>query len=220
VKDGDVRFTVLTPRMLRLEWVPGGRFEDNASLVFLNRRLSVPRFAVEHEDGWMIIRTDSLMLRYKEQSGRFTEHNLSITRGHGVKINPTVWHPGLKDSTNLRGTIRTLDGVRGATDLEPGLLSRTGWTVVDDSERPLFDNGDWPWVRPRSEGERQDLSSGYGQEQGLLGDFVKIAAALTPPRRFRHCVAVLAYTDASSRTRVRLHHVLGCFCGRYGLHRR
>ena len=139
VTSGDARFTVLTPRLLRLEWAPGGRFEGNASLVFLNRRLPVPRFAVEREDDWVIIRTDSLMLKYKEQSGRFTGENLSITRGHGIHVNPTVWHPGLADSTNLRGTIRTLDGVKGATDLEPGLLSRTGWTVVDDSERPLFD---------------------------------------------------------------------------------
>jgi len=215
VTNGDARFTVLTSRLLRLEWAAGGRFEDNASLVFLNRRLPVPRFVVEHENDWMIIRTDSLMLRYKEQSGRFTEQNLSITRGHGIYATPTVWHPGLKDSTNLRGTIRTLDGVKGATELETGLLSRTGWTVVDDSERPLFDNGEWPWVMPRAQGECQDLYFfGYGQDyRGLLADFVKLAGRIPMPPRFAFGTwwsRYWAYTDEEFKDLVRefrLHNV-------------
>ena len=70
--------------------------------------------------------TDSLLLRYREESGRFSGENLSITRGDGAEVNPAVWYPGLKDSANLHGTTRTLDGVKGATDLEPGLLSRDG----------------------------------------------------------------------------------------------
>ncbi len=56
---------------------------------------------------------------------------------------------------NLYGTIRTLDGVHNAVPLEPGLLSRNGWVLVDDTERPLFDNSDWPWVTPRSPCEAQ-----------------------------------------------------------------
>jgi hypothetical protein len=54
----DARFTVLTPRLLRLEWAEGARFEDHASLVFLNRKLPAPRFTVEREDGWLQVSTD------------------------------------------------------------------------------------------------------------------------------------------------------------------
>ena len=183
---GDARITVLTSRLLRLEWAPAHQFEDHASLVVLNRRLPVPKFTVMREDGWLTLRTDSLQLRYKEGTGRFTEQNLQITLGHAGGPGARLWHPGLMDSTNLRGTSRTLDAAKGAIDLEPGLLSRTGWTVVDDSERPLLDNGAWPWVMPRPAGERQDLYFfGYGTDhKAVLGDFVKIAGRIPMPPRF------------------------------------
>jgi hypothetical protein len=41
---GQARFTVLTPQLIRMEWAEDGKFEDHASFVFLNRRLSVPQF--------------------------------------------------------------------------------------------------------------------------------------------------------------------------------
>src|SRR5271156_1169232 len=41
---GHARFTVLTPELIRMEWAADGNFEDHASLVFLNRRLTVPPF--------------------------------------------------------------------------------------------------------------------------------------------------------------------------------
>ena len=34
VIDGNVRLTVLTPQLVRLEWAADGRFEDRPSLVF------------------------------------------------------------------------------------------------------------------------------------------------------------------------------------------
>jgi alpha-glucosidase (family GH31 glycosyl hydrolase) len=186
VMSGEARFTVLTPRLLRLEWAPGGQFEDHASLVVLNRKLPVPRFRAEREGGVLFLHTDSLVLRYREGSGRFTEQNLQITFGPHTQPGVKTWHPGLADSANLRGTARTLDAAKGAIDLEPGLLSRTGWTVVDDSQRPLLDNGAWPWVMPRPAGERQDwYFFGYGTDyKAVMGDFVKIAGRIPIPPRF------------------------------------
>jgi hypothetical protein len=46
---GSARFTILTPQIIRMEWASERTFEDHASLVFLNRRLSVPQF--RHETG-------------------------------------------------------------------------------------------------------------------------------------------------------------------------
>jgi hypothetical protein len=39
---GQARFTVITPQLIRMEWSENGKFEDNASLVFINRHLPVP----------------------------------------------------------------------------------------------------------------------------------------------------------------------------------
>ena len=51
-----------------------------------------------------------------------------------------VWYPGLDDLENLEGTTRTLDGAKGGKTQEPmgqGLISRSGWALVDDSTRPF-----------------------------------------------------------------------------------
>src|SRR5512147_556012 len=60
VVEGTARFTVLTPRLVRMEWTADGTFEDHASLVFVNRRVPVPDFKATHEDGWLILRTAQL----------------------------------------------------------------------------------------------------------------------------------------------------------------
>ena len=184
VKSGNARFTLLTSRLLRMEWVAGGVFEDHASLVFLNRRLPVPAFSTRRNSGWLEITTEHLSLRYRENSGRFSAENLLIS--FRMKGEPVVWRPGMKDTANLLGTTRTLDGVQGSTSLEPGLVSRDGWVLVDDTQRQLFDNSDWPWVLARPEGERQDwYFFGYGHVyKEALGDFIRVAGRIPMPPRF------------------------------------
>lgn len=202
VRDGDARFCVLTSRLIRLEWAPGGNFEDRASFVFLNRTLPVPRFTVERNNGSLVIRTDSLLLRYRTGSGHFTAKNLGIDFKLGGATR--MWHPDMPDTANLRGTTRTLDGVQGSIDLEPGLLSRDGWTVVDDSQRPLLDGSDWSWVLPRDTKEKQDwYFFGYGHDyRSALGDFVRVAGRIPLPPRFAFGTwwsRYWAYTDAEFR---------------------
>jgi alpha-glucosidase len=41
VIQGSVRFTVLTPELIRMEWAADGKFEDHASFVFLNAHRQV-----------------------------------------------------------------------------------------------------------------------------------------------------------------------------------
>ncbi|MBI3406173.1 MAG: DUF5110 domain-containing protein [Acidobacteria bacterium] len=184
VVSGQARFTVLTPQLLRVEWSATNQFEDHASLVFLNRRLPVPEFRARSEKGWLLLDTGKLRLKYKEKSGKFAAENLAIE----VELNgkTIAWHPGMPDTGNLRGTTRTLDGVTGATSIEPGLISRDGWVVVDDTDQPLFDTSDWPWVMPRPKAERQDwYFFGYGHDyKNALGDFTRVAGKIPLPPRF------------------------------------
>jgi alpha-glucosidase len=185
VVSGQARFTVLAPRLIRMEWSGASEFEDRASLVFIDRRQPVPPFTSVVKGGWLTITTDALTLRYKTGSGAFTASNLEVR--FTLDRVPVVWHPGLEDKGNLLGTTRTLDGVNGpATKLEPGLISRDGWVVVDDSTRLLYDGSDWPWVTPRPVGKRQDLYFfGYGHDyRGALADFTKVAGRIPMPPRF------------------------------------
>ena len=201
---GHARFTVLTPRMIRMEWVADGKFEDHASLVFINRKLPPPHFTSEVEESGgskqLQIKTGKLDLRYSpppDSDGKFTAENLVITSELNGK--PVTWRPGQADTGNLMGTTRTLDEARGdktKEPIEPGLISRDGWTLVDDSNRPLFDSANfsfsqrekspWPWVMLRSPGDRQDwYFFGYGHEyRQALNDYVKVAGRIPLPPRF------------------------------------
>jgi alpha-glucosidase len=181
---GNARFTVLTPQLIRMEWSENSQFEDHASFVFINRRLPVPRFQRESENGWLVLHTDALVLRYKEGTGSFTSDNLHVEFVlNGATIN---WTPGTEDKGNLKGTSVSLDGVKGSTSLRTGLLSRDGWVMWDDSKLPLFDNSDWPWALPRPPGERQDLyffAYGHNYKQALR-DFTRVAGRIPLPPRF------------------------------------
>jgi alpha-glucosidase len=206
VSVGQARFTILTPAMIRMEWSSSGQFEDDPSLVFINRRLPVPVFAREEKDGWLLLKTEKLTLKYRKGPGPFIADNLEVRLV--VNGKEVVWKPGTEDRGNLKGTTRTLDGVEGATNLEPGLLSRDGWVVVDDSERPLFDSSDWPWVRPRPEGKKQDLYFfGYGHDyKKALHDFTLVAGKIPMPPRFAFGFwwsRYWAYTDEEFKQLVR-----------------
>jgi alpha-glucosidase len=198
------RFTVLTPELIRMEWAADGKFEDHASFVFLNRRLPIPKFTTFFEqigrEKQLVLDTGTLRLTYTlnpDTDGKFTANDLSIAMT--VDGKPVAWHPGMPDTGNLQGTTRTLDGALGnqtKEPIEPGLVSRDGWTVVDDSTRPLFDSDDftfargdksiWPWVISRPPGDRQDwYFFGYGHEyKQALHDFVTVAGRIPLPPRF------------------------------------
>jgi alpha-glucosidase (family GH31 glycosyl hydrolase) len=197
---GQARFTVLTPEMIRMEWAADGKFENHASFVFLNRRLPVPKFEKTlAEDGRQLtLKTSALTLTYTPSAdGRFTPEDLQIQLA--VEGKPVTWHPEMDDPENLQGTTRTLDGALGGKTQEPmgqGLVSRSGWVLLDDSTRPLFDSSDfsfkegekspWPWVIERPAGERQDwYFFGYGHDyRQALGDYVRVAGRIPLPPRF------------------------------------
>ena len=209
---GNARFTVLTPQLIRMEWSADGKFEDHASLVFINRKLPVPKFTTDNVKLGSVhvleIKTDFLSLHYTTvdgapiEKGAFSADNLMVLAqmGNGKQV---TWRPGQTDTANLQGTTRTLDGARGSKTqqpIEPGLISREGWVVVDDSTRPLFDSADfrfldgekspWPWAmeRPTNEkpGSYQDwYFFGYGHDyRKALGDFVRVAGRIPLPPRF------------------------------------
>lgn len=199
VTDGHARFTVLTPQLIRLEWAADDHFEDHASFIFLNRKMPLSHFATTRSGTNLMIDTGALQLAFhpSAKDTGFTAANLSITLK--VEGKPVTWHPGMADTGNLQGTTRTLDGALGGEHLKepigPGIISRDGWTLVDDNG-PLFDSAKFdpehataetqPWVLERPAGERQDLYFfGYGHDyKQALGDYVRVAGRIPLPPRF------------------------------------
>jgi alpha-glucosidase (family GH31 glycosyl hydrolase) len=164
------RFTVLTSRLLRLEYSPIDHFEDRASQVFWYRAQPVPEFTVEREADRVVITTAELRLTYRSTARGFTARTLSIE----VKSTGAIWKYGGKDRQNLRGTARTLDGINGRVALEHGLLSRDGWAVVDDSLSLVFEDD---WLATRADSSNVDLYFfGYGHAYtAAIQDFYRVS---------------------------------------------
>ena len=202
VTSGNVRFTVLTSRMVRIQYSQTAQFEDRATFAIVNRRLPVPEFTTETSDGYLYIRTADLTLRYKEGSAISPSDkkpdNLMVTfllNGRNV-----TWYPGKDDKLNLLGTCRTLDtawGDNARGKLEKGLLSRAGWSIIDESPTTLRGDGSttyafepvaegltW-WANPVDKTAIDWYFLGYGHDyKGCLADYVKVGGRVPLPPKY------------------------------------
>lgn len=138
IQSGNVRFSILKSRLIRMEYDPAQKFEDRPSQVFWYRNQPTPPFRVHEEDGLLIVETDELILRY-QIGGEFHHRYLQVF----VKATGTTWHYGDSDFSNLGGTYRTLDRADGKVDLGSGLVSYSGWSLVDDSHSLVFTPEGW-----------------------------------------------------------------------------
>ena len=144
------RFTVMTERLIRIEYDPQSIFEDRASQSVFHRDFPKVAFSLSGDE-MLILETASLCLHCGERM-----EDLCIS----LKGWPAMWH--YRDTVEtLGGTVSTLDRVDGSIALEPGVCSRSGYAVLDDSDRMILDDG---WVDVRREGTKDLYFFGYGQD--------------------------------------------------------
>jgi hypothetical protein len=109
VVSGSARFTVLTDRLIRMEYSPNATigFEDRSTIAIMNRKLAVPQFTQSSQGGVLTIQTDKVKLSYTIGQP-FSATSLSVT-----SLDPTSaftsWAFGDAFAGNLLGTIRGLD---------------------------------------------------------------------------------------------------------------
>ncbi|MCR2817135.1 glycoside hydrolase family 31 protein [Microbacterium jiangjiandongii] len=184
------RISVLTDRLIRIEWDPQERFVDDKTQQVQNRSFPVPRFGVVRTDRGIELTTDSLRLRYDERMPSTSGLAITLLTG-ATDVHYTTWRPGqeypqtLPARGNLGSTARTLDEIDGRIDVLPGILSTFGFGVLDDSESLILsDDG---WIRPR---DRADESVdiyffGYGRDfAAALGDFHALTGPIPLVPRF------------------------------------
>ena len=159
----DYRITVLTDRLIRLEYQAEGRFEDRMTETVVNRNFdeygkNVVLCSEDEPEGKLVIETGALKLEYDKKP--FSSLGLSIT----LKDTGAVWHYSIvyaNSDGNMLGTARTLDLTDGFTELEPGIFGRNGYAVLDDSTSAVCDNGEYL----NTGIERKDLYFfGYGKD--------------------------------------------------------
>lgn len=197
VSFGNARFTVLTPGVIRMEWAADAKFADNASLTFVNRNLPVPAFTKKVSKNSVTIKTEKLTMVYSSPTDSFSTKNLSVSFVMDGKAK--IWKPGTPNNGNLLGTTRTLDRTNGdiyfesamsdkfhPLKLEQGIVSRDGWMMIDDTQRPYFDNSDWTWVMARPVKKQQDMYFfAYGNDyRTAMADYTKIGGHIAMPPKF------------------------------------
>jgi alpha-glucosidase (family GH31 glycosyl hydrolase) len=163
------RFTILTSRLIRMEYASDGVFEDRPTQTVINRNFETPYFTVYENEKQLEIDTEWLSISYDKKE--FSAGGLSVkVRSESYGIYST-WHFSEPVREGLWGTARSLDQADGAIPLETGLQSRIGgYGVLDDSKSLiLLEDG---WVEPRRQNALDIYFFGYGYAYGqCLSDF-------------------------------------------------
>lgn len=213
VTAGGGRITVLSPTLVRMEYSPTGTFVDDPSVLVLNRDWSACPFEVTEEDGCLILKTSALELRWQMDGAPFGQANLIIAWNAGGMSGQ--WRPGQVDHGNLGGTRGALDGIgRGyLPPLDPGLLSREGWTLLDDSWRPLW-LGEDGWLKERPDYAARDwYFFAYGSDYArMLTEYVTLCGRIPLLPRYAWGAWYSRYwpfTDEQERAIVRRFRELG-----------
>eukprot|EP01116_Phalansterium_solitarium_P007898 TRINITY_DN2091_c0_g1_i4.p1 TRINITY_DN2091_c0_g1~~TRINITY_DN2091_c0_g1_i4.p1 ORF type:complete len:820 (+),score=372.39 TRINITY_DN2091_c0_g1_i4:134-2593(+) len=176
------RFTVLTDRLIRMEYSNVGSFEDRATLAVMQRNLPAPAFTQSESGGVLTITTDAVKLTYTVGQP-FSSTSLSVTAvAQNTGFTQWTYQPGPAGNVapdNLLGTIKSLDEL-GVISLnctennstivhsevlhcEWALMSRSGWAIYDDTPNVCLDENDW-WSTPLHNTDVADL---YGFFHGL-----------------------------------------------------
>jgi len=152
----DARFQFLTPTLVRMEYSSTQSFIDEPTVVVLKRKWENVNVKAGEKNGWIEASSDNITLKYNAGSGKFTKDNLIIAWQDSEGKH--TWSPGDSDKNNLGGIYYSLDGISSnkLPPFTPGLLSRSGYFILDDSHSPVWDNN-ISWIKPRKGPSGQDI---------------------------------------------------------------
>lgn len=177
VKGKNYRFTVITDYLLRIEEDPEGEFEDRPTVSILNRNFaSVHAKVIENNNGHLVeIITPGFHLYY--DGGKFSPDTLYVDVKKAYSLYQNRWYFGTENDgrhKNLKGTARTLDHGDGAVPLEDGIMSKDGFSYLDDSKNFIFNKAEDEFI-PRDHKVIDGYLFAYGREyQKELKDFYKL----------------------------------------------
>ncbi|MGN0771477.1 MAG: TIM-barrel domain-containing protein [Christensenellales bacterium] len=154
----DIRISVLSENIIRVERSKGGNFADLRSQVVMNRDFCDTQFECRTEQDSIVITTSAHVFVVDKRTLKVTADGV-VAKSGGRK--------------NLKGTVRTLDCKSGAVRLGNGIFSRTGVTLLDDSKSLLLtqDGG----IKARANGSKDLYVFAFGNDfYGGLREFFNL----------------------------------------------
>ena len=134
VQGSNYRFTLLTERLIRLEYSSSGVFEDRNTQLVANREFGPVAFEVHRDRNGHQVEIESKYFHLYYDGGPFAASNLHIDAKYQYTLHDSRWYFGEHVSGNLGGTNPTLDLVDGDTPIRDGIMSRDGYAYLDDTD--------------------------------------------------------------------------------------
>lgn len=129
------RFSILSPRLIRIEYNKDNKFENRATSLVIKRNFGSTNFTVEQTELSLTITTEYFTLTYVKGTP-MNSKNLK------VKVNGTdrEWYPAHKEIRNLGSINYSLDYLENNLKLDKGLYSFDGFATLDDSTNLVLEN--------------------------------------------------------------------------------
>jgi alpha-glucosidase (family GH31 glycosyl hydrolase) len=134
IKGEKYRITLLSERLVRLEYNENGKFFDNLTELVVNRDFNVPEFQLKEDNKYVEITTKYFRLTYAKNkpfvgSVVAPDANLKVTLNNTDKL----WYFNHPEARNFKGTSVSLDENSAKAKMENGLYSTDGFASIDDS---------------------------------------------------------------------------------------
>lgn len=134
------RFTIMTERLIRLEYNADGLFEDRPTELVWFRNFEKPNFEIKQDDKYLEITTKYFKLNYVKER-----------KFYGGKLNPATnlkiqllnsdryWYYGHPEIRNYGAPSTNLVNDKGKVKFKKALFSLDGFASIDDSNSKVFE---------------------------------------------------------------------------------
>ncbi len=176
------RITILTERLIRLEYNKDGIFEDRPTERIWFRNFEKPKFTTKEDKNFLEITTSYFKLFYRKEA-KFTASKLNPTKNLKVELvnSDAYWYFNHSEVRNLKAPSYALDQNNGRLSMDKGLYSASGIVSIDDGKSNIMnENGE---LTKREHPIIDTYLFMYGDDyQGCLNDYFALTGrpALIP----------------------------------------
>ena len=131
IKGNKYRFTILSERLIRIEYSNSGIFIDTPTQLALCRNFPVPKFNVTQDPKYLEITTKYFHLAYTKEAP-ITASSLRIS----LVGTESMWYYGHPEIKTYNGALISIEGKE---KYQKGIYSLEGFSSIDDSGSLLID---------------------------------------------------------------------------------
>lgn len=139
IKGEKYRFTILSERLIRMEYNVDGIFEDRPSELVWFRNMPKVGFQLKEDRKFLEITTSYFRLTYVKEKPFYGGKINSMSNLRVELLNSDkIWYYGHPEVRNYGAPGISLDDSKGKLKLKKGLYSVDGFSTIDDSDSNIF----------------------------------------------------------------------------------